>query len=493
LRLWRAALWLVLLALAPGCSTMTDYTRVTVDGQAALARFDFGRAADVFAEGVDEPLDGLCYLLEYGTTLHTAGDFEKSNEQFQRADAAIDAYDRRAVVSARDVASEAGTLLLNEKAAPYRGEPFERVYVHAFGAMNYLLMGDLPGARVEARRAYNRQRLERARCQEEYDAAARVAKQKGVFDQKAVDTALGPEGALPANRDVEVYQDAFSFYLASVVYEALGEYNNGQVEIRNLLNFRSSSRLGQEQARRLEAKLGGKAASGFAAAGGGAAALPKDGEGEVVVFFACGLAPVKREKKTRLPINLGQGVTWNSLAFPTYESRPNPVAEAFVRLDNRPLGKTETLSDVEAKARDTLSSRMPMMVFKALARAAARLAAQQAILSGGQRRDRPMTQEERRQEDAERLQRQLAALFVGLAGDVVEQADLRSWLSLPQSFQVARGVARAGKRRVRIELMGPSGALVGAVEEDVEVKPGRVTVVVVRSIGLNAVLRWQAL
>jgi len=493
-RLWRAALCLGLLAFGAGCSTVTDYTRVTVDGQAALARFDFSRAESVYGEGVNDPLDGLCYQLEYGTTLHTAGEYVKSNTQFQRADATIEEFDRRAVVSARDVAADAGTLLLNDKAAPYRGEPFERVYVHAFGAMNYLLLGDLSGARVEARRAYNRQRMERTRCQEEFDAAARAARQRGVFDQKAVDAALGPGGALPANREVEVFQDAFSFYLASVVYEALGEFNNAQVEIRNLLSFRSSSRMGQEQARRLEAKLTGKAAGGFmAAAKGGRPALPKDGEGEVVVFYACGLAPVKREQKIRLPLNLGQGVTWNAVAFPTYESRPNPVAEAFLRVNGRALGKTEILSDVETKARDTLASRMPAMVFRALVRVAARLAAQQAILSGGQRRGGPMTHEERRQEEAERLQRQLAALFVGLAGDVVEQADLRSWLSLPMSFQVARGVARAGRPRLRLELLGPGGALAGAVEEEIEVRSGRITVVVVRSIGLNAVMRWKAL
>jgi hypothetical protein len=70
---------------------------------------------------------------------------------------------------------------------------------------------------------------------------------------------------------------------------------------------------------------------------------------------------------------------------------------------------------------------------------------------------------------------------------LAEQADLRSWLTLPRSLQVARGVADGGKQEIRIELLGPANEVKTTVTQPVEVAAGRLTVVVVRTVGPNAV------
>ena len=481
----------VLAVAAAGCSTVTDYTRVTSGGQRAFADLDFNRAAKAYEKGTDCGLDRLCYLYELGTVLHMGGEFKESNERFQEAVRTVREFDNRATISARDTASGAGTLILNEKTEPYRGESFERVYAHVFAALNYLLMGDLTGARVEARQAFHRQKLERLRFQDEYDEAVRQSRAKNALSSKALSQAEKRYGASANVSKVELFQDAFSYYLASVIYEIKAEYNNGQVEMRNLLKFRGASKAAREQAARLETK------SKYAGLPGGKKGaerlLPKEGEGEVIIFYLCGQAPIKKEVKLNIPIPTGRGHTINTVAFPKYENRTNPVALARVRVGKAGFGGTEVLSDVQAKAHAALGKRLPVLVMKSVIRAVGRHVAQRAVLESGPRPGKRGDKRRDRRRDSDKAVRELAALMIGVVGSIVEQADLRSWLSLPKSFQVARGVAPAGRHSFTIDLLSAGGSHVVSASKQIEVKARRVTVVVVRSIGARAVIRSRVL
>lgn len=93
-----------------------------------------------------EDKDQLVYLLEYGTALQLAGEYKKSNQIFQKADkiSAINDY--------HSISKITGSLLFNEGMVQYKGEHYEKVLINAFGAINYLMLGELDEATVEARR-----------------------------------------------------------------------------------------------------------------------------------------------------------------------------------------------------------------------------------------------------------------------------------------------------------------------------------------------------
>lgn len=93
-----------------------------------------------------EDKDQLVYLLEYGTALQLAGDFKKSNDVFRKADkiSAINDY--------HSISKITGSLLFNEGMVQYKGEHYEKVLINAFSAINYLMLGELDEANVEARR-----------------------------------------------------------------------------------------------------------------------------------------------------------------------------------------------------------------------------------------------------------------------------------------------------------------------------------------------------
>jgi hypothetical protein len=73
----------------------------------------------------------------------------------------------------------------------------------------------------------------------------------------------------------------------------------------------------------------------------------------------------------------------------------------------------------------------------------------------------------------------------------MENADLRSWNSLPRTLQAARVEVPAGMHSFEIKLMG-SGALGSVTLKDVPVREGRITIILLRSIGNLGTAKYVA-
>ena len=97
-------------------------------------------------EDGDEIGDELLRLLHRGLLLHYAGRYEESNEALQRAEAMID--DR----FTKSVSRAALSLITNDRNLLWLPNDTERLMVNYYGALNYLALGDLDEAAVEARR-----------------------------------------------------------------------------------------------------------------------------------------------------------------------------------------------------------------------------------------------------------------------------------------------------------------------------------------------------
>lgn len=90
--------------------------------------------------------DQLVYLLDYATALQMAGKIKESNRAFLKADRLADQVDYQSV------SRVAGSLALNEEMVQYKGDTFEKIFINAYLAMNFLEIGQLDDALVEARR-----------------------------------------------------------------------------------------------------------------------------------------------------------------------------------------------------------------------------------------------------------------------------------------------------------------------------------------------------
>src|SRR3989344_3162319 len=90
--------------------------------------------------------DQLVYLLDYSVALQMAGKVKESSKVLEKADRLAEFQDYTSV------SREAGSLLLNQEMVQYKGDSFEKIYINAYAALNYLELGQLDEALVETRR-----------------------------------------------------------------------------------------------------------------------------------------------------------------------------------------------------------------------------------------------------------------------------------------------------------------------------------------------------
>lgn len=90
--------------------------------------------------------DRLLYLMEYGSALQICKNYQKSNEVLQTADALSEQLDYHSV------SRVVGATLLNEGMIQYKGDKFEKIFINALSALNYLELGRPDEAMVEVRR-----------------------------------------------------------------------------------------------------------------------------------------------------------------------------------------------------------------------------------------------------------------------------------------------------------------------------------------------------
>ncbi|RYZ87415.1 MAG: hypothetical protein EOP06_12715, partial [Proteobacteria bacterium] len=90
--------------------------------------------------------DQLVYLLDYAVGLQLDGKIKESNQALQQADRLAEMQDYQSL------SRQAGSLLLNQEMVQYKGDSFEKIYINAYAAMNYLELNMLDDALVETRR-----------------------------------------------------------------------------------------------------------------------------------------------------------------------------------------------------------------------------------------------------------------------------------------------------------------------------------------------------
>ncbi|NBD14157.1 hypothetical protein FOF48_08945 [Corallococcus sp. Z5C101001] len=311
------------------------------------------------------------------------------------------------------VSEEAGVLLSNERHRAYRGEDFEKLMISVLQALNYTELGRDEDALVEVRRV--NERIEKM-----------IVDEKKPYEQLAIARYLG--GVL--YEDQREWDSAFIDYMKAYELEPrLG----GLAEPL----LRLAKKTGRDDAYdTLSRKFSGVAHDPLA-----------PGDGQLVVVVEAGLSPEKQR------MSRSSGDSGELIEVPVYRDRGGtpPVRVSVEGQAERAI----TVTSLSRVAQVHLNDRIGRMLAKQLAGAVAK-----AGLAAGV--------------GALTKSKELGVLTF-LVLNAGNQPDLRSWLSLPAEFQVARFRLPPGKHTVQVDAPGrPTTHLV-------DVKPGRVAVLVVRS------------
>lgn len=90
--------------------------------------------------------DQLVYMMDYATALQMAGQYQESANAFNKADKLVDLKDYHSITKIGAAA------LAGEEMVQYKGESYEKFLINTMNAINYVMLGQLDDAMVEARR-----------------------------------------------------------------------------------------------------------------------------------------------------------------------------------------------------------------------------------------------------------------------------------------------------------------------------------------------------
>lgn len=402
-------------AVGNGCASYTERT------SSALHDFQGGHFEAALAAYSDADEVGSEFLsgAEAGTVALVAGAWEKALQHYGRAVAAARDIEERALVGPAALGETLASWALNDSARTYQGEGFERVYVHTGLAMAYLALGKIDDVYVEARLSNRLLESEEELYETKYEAGG------------------------------------WGHLLSAVTYELIGEPDQAYIDYQRMEEKGVGTALAGRALVRLARQLGREDERARFEEKHGPDVERPAGAASIVVLAGIGLGPYKVESGLALPTPDGL----IKMAVPGYARRPQQVSG--LRLYEGTSGTTlltDMVEHVTRIAEENLEDRLGWIAAKSIAR---------GLLK------RELTKQ--LEEEYDWGGRLAGDLFLWFS----ERADLRAWLTLPDSYQACRMFVPPGVRSLRLEALGGELVELGRFE----LEPGETLLIFARTLG----------
>ncbi|HET7909722.1 MAG TPA: hypothetical protein VFL19_03350 [Nitrospira sp.] len=441
----------------------------------SLLANDYRQADAIIQKAENEygPKSRVLYGMDRGMTLQLAGDYQQSNEVLEQAEEEVDR------LYTRSIRTESLAFMTNDNTLPYEGEPYEQVMINVLKALNYASLNRWQDALVEARRIDHR-----------LNVLADRTKDKAAY------------------RD-----DGFARYLSGILYESAGDVNNAFIAYRKAYETFDASRAwsgtgvpAQLRADLLRTADALQLSQEFAdyrklfPDTTWTSIQEQQHLAQVLVISYNGRAPRKEDQFVDLPISMdalalvlvNRGFSSGNnqqhraadsvlyglngrvvrVALPRIVPQKTQVPVDTVSLvpeQGAPvIVRTELAQNVTALANKALSERIAGIAVKAVARAAFKY----SLAEGASRGAQHAVQGD-------------AAPWVGLAVGLLakgfavasEEADKRSWRTLPDEIHLARTWLAPGAYRV-----GPMANGTAAATKTLSLRAGETAIVIQRVV-----------
>jgi len=465
------------LVMASSCAT---YSERTDEARRALRRGNYAgslehwnkvlkvRQPDAIPDKIKK--NGELVILERATVLQAMGRWEDSAMNFEFADKQLEFLD-----ISRDTAGKIGKYIYSDSATKFKTSPTEKLALNGMNLVNYLVRGDLSGAKVEAKRfTVMRNYLLETDPEGEHGAfgsylAGYVHERQGNYDEalRYYDEAL-------AERDFRTLRDVIPQLATKGSYrgERVEDYlpsapkpkpapvptrepeSAPEPDADPAIQRPSEAPSAQPET---SSQVAPAAVMGSLPASSGWGAVSAPG-GEVLVVAKVGRVPYRVPE--RIPIGLAIGLAgafvsgdttlleygmFKFVTYPELVSAENLFETATVEVDGHPI-PIDLASDLGSEIIAEFEELKPKIIGAALTRMIARAAAAEGARAAGNQAD-----------GAGGLVGFLAA--AALEGTLValDKPDTRSWTTLPDRVFVARTRLPAGAHTVVVEVSGPGG------------------------------------
>ena len=300
--------------------------------------------------------NAVLYNLDKGAVLHYGGNFSESDKTLDQAEL------RMSELYTKSISKMAGLLFINDETTEYSGQPYDRVLLHVFRALNWAVMGNPDEALVESRKVE-------------------------IFLDEL-------------NHNLEgkaVYKDdAFARYLDALIYEEQGKADDARISLEAASKAYGAygSLYGTPNpipspAKVLEGERGELDFIHFNGPG------PRKDQAYVMVRWICTGIPIKvsgmtictdyQEQITAIPAD--QATQINSallralmsaaappdemtMAVPIYVQDPVSIARSEVIVDDSGSSDTALVEDISAITREDFQSHIQATMYRTVGRAA---------------------------------------------------------------------------------------------------------------------------
>ncbi len=360
--------------------------------------------------------DKLLWRLEQGTVLLAADDFDGSIGAFETAEEILADYETRASVNVRAGAAEVTSAVTNPTAIPYKGKTYDKIMLNTYKCLAYLKKGDPTGARVELRRAYQRQKEAVEEHAKEIEQAQEQGKKRNVSykdakKSKEFRSVLNSYNELDERNPFAVYVNPLTVYLDGLVHLATSSDASDLERARKSL-IRARDMVGAKGMVEPDLELVRKRETG-------ATIQPT-----VYVIVENGVAPIRKQVSFHFPTPHPK-VRFVSTAFPVIRPQTAPYKHFQLIHDGNRIARTAKLASMDAIIVKEFKNELPIMITRIIVNGLVKSIAQhQAEREFG-------------------LYGLLGAIAYGV---VSNRADLRTWLTLPKEFQFARFERPAGDK-----------------------------------------------
>ena len=418
----------LLLSGLSGCSTIgltdlfTDYATQVTPVRQAISANNVNQAQLLL------PNNGLSHSNYLLNQLETARLKELSNQnasaQINYEAIYLQMQDIRQAAKIRVSSSleQGNALLTNDSVIEYIPAPYEMSMLHSYKALNYVYQNDIESALVEVRRANKVQVDALNENKHEIDSAIKDAqKYYPTMSEITQDVKNG-------------YQNAYTFYLSALLYQSSKQFDDAYIDYKKALEINPSNVYLQQDVMRLAKKQGFKQDLVEYEKHFGQLEQPKE-TGEVIVFIEQGLVPRKDEFILQLPIYTSKGdARFYSLAVPVYKGSAFIPTISHVTIADKSL-PIEPLVRIEALAAKTLESQAPARMTRQVLRLIAKEKVRAELArSGGD----------------------VGNILANIYNLASEQADTRSWSTLPNQISIARQNISPGEHTLKIGNNQPS-------------------------------------
>ena len=395
----KTGMTILLISIFSGCQVASEMLHKTLtpkvhnysESSDALKECNFDKTISIVSENQNQLLKNS----ELGLAYYFKHSYQQSNQNF---DSAINIY--------RINENKATIALSNIVRNEYQGEGFDKVFLHNYKAINYLMLGDAQSARVEAKNSnvvQQQEKLKLHKFKESYNKENRNSHLASRYD--VLFNSVNPQH--------NPYQNPFAYYISALGYAEDGDFDNALVDIRNAIKFSNESKI-------LKDKL--------------ISYQNRESKSSLELFFDVGQSPLKSQ--VRLKMDMGNGE--QRMAYlPSYTLEKSDIDYIkIIDSQNKEVTRSSVLSDINAIKINEFREKLPAILS---------ILTKEATISLGS-------------EALDEKSKLLATIFkTGSA--IYGQNDISTWSLLPEKILVASFIPKEDKKYT-MEVVLKSGEVV---------------------------------